>query len=119
MLKALYVYCKETKDTKRLLEDENFSRGSIFHVKGEYLRCKAFGTKNQGSQMMLFRPLTISNFCSVIFCYLDNFSEKLSRKADSTNPYTKIMEEDFQCIELPLRRLFSLIDQGKVSENLR
>ena len=30
---------------------------------------------------------------NLVICYLDNFSEKLTRKADVTNPYTKNMEE--------------------------
>ena len=50
LMKALYVYCKESKDSKRLLQDERFLRGSIFQVKGEYLRCKAFGTPKQGNK---------------------------------------------------------------------
>ena len=49
-MKALYVYCKQAKDSGMLVEDERFVRGSIFQVKGEYLRCKAFGTPKQGNK---------------------------------------------------------------------
>ena len=54
-----------------------------------------------------------ANFCSVIFCYLDNFSEKLNRKADSTNPYTKNMEEAIAVYRAAAEKTFLFTRPGE------